>query len=105
MPKSTQPSVILPTNLSKVVFNGSQIIPKPRNLSKIPLFPLKIRVKTTENKDIKPEDAPSDKIQPEGEQKPEEPQGKSISGMVNQEFAAMLEGMGYSKNVREKALL
>jgi len=25
--------------------------------------------------------------------------------MVNKEFAAGLEGMGYSKNVREKALL
>ena len=34
-----------------------------------------------------------------------EPQGKPISGLVNQELAAGLEGMGYSKNVREKALL
>jgi hypothetical protein len=32
-------------------------------------------------------------------------QGKPISGLVNQELAAGLEGMGYSKNVREKALL
>ncbi len=34
-----------------------------------------------------------------------QPQGKPISGLVNQELAAGLEGMGYSKNVREKALL
>jgi len=34
-----------------------------------------------------------------------EPQGKPISGLVSQELAAGLESMGYSKNVREKALL
>jgi len=34
-----------------------------------------------------------------------EPQGKSISSLVNQDMAKELQGMGYSKNVSEKALL
>lgn len=41
------------------------------------------------------------------EQNPEinkEPEGQSISGLVNEEFVAILLSMGYSKNVAEKAL-
>jgi hypothetical protein len=52
----------------------------------------------------------TEKVQGEGEkateeEKAAEEEGQSISGMVNQEFATVIEGMGYSKNVREKALL
>ena len=35
---------------------------------------------------------------------PVEPEGQSISGMVNAELVATLMSMGYSKNVSEKAL-
>ena len=36
--------------------------------------------------------------------KPAEPEGQSISGMVNSELVATLMSIGYSKNVSEKAL-
>jgi len=62
---------------------------------------LKETALVTEN----PKPADSDKLVPEETTKPSEPQGKSISEMVNQEWTVILEGMGYSKNVREKALL
>ncbi len=39
----------------------------------------------------------------EAEQKPAEPEGQSISGMVNQSEVSMIMDMGFSKNVAEKA--
>ncbi len=47
---------------------------------------------------------PNQKFQENNENKPVEPQGQSISGMVNEELSATLMSMGYSKNVSEKAL-
>jgi len=54
------------------------------------------------------ETKPQEEVKAEGEQPKTEaqpqPEGEPISGLVNQVFAQGLEAMGYSKNVREKAL-
>mgnify|MGYP002145977355 CR=1 FL=1 len=44
-----------------------------------------------------------DKLENQGENL-EQPQGESISGLVNKELAKQLVEMGFSKNVSEKAL-
>ncbi len=42
---------------------------------------------------------------PQGSEPNPQNEGQSISNMINQDMAKELESMGYSKNVREKALL
>lgn len=42
--------------------------------------------------------------QPAAATEPAQPQGQSISGMVNQQEVTMLMDMGFSRNVAEKAI-
>lgn len=42
---------------------------------------------------------------PEGTEQPEQPKGRPISSLINQEFASTIQEMGFSKAVAEKSLL